>query len=141
MSDQSQDAEPTMGQAVAYFGTGAVVFLWLVVVIGLSIIGFHTSADAREERLSAGAVELEASALDDGERIFGTRCASCHGATGEGGVGPSFVGVTERLPDEAEHEAIVRDGRTTMPAFGGTLSDEQIAAVVRYEREVLNNGE
>jgi len=140
MPDQSNDAEPSLGEAVAYFGTGALTVLVLVLVIGLSIVGFHTSADAREERLAVGAVEFEESKLGDGERIFGQRCASCHGATGEGGVGPAFVGITERFPDVADHEMVVRDGRGTMPAFTGTLSDEQIALVVRFEREVLDNG-
>ena len=36
------------------------------------------------------------------------------------------------LVDAAAIEATVRDGRGAMPAFGDSLSDEEIAAVAAY---------
>jgi mono/diheme cytochrome c family protein len=51
-----------------------------------------------------------------------------------------MVGVEERLTRD-EHIAVVRDGRgSNMPGWEGTLSDEEIEAVVDYEREVLSAG-
>jgi mono/diheme cytochrome c family protein len=43
----------------------------------------------------------------------------------------------ERFPQVADQLELVREGRGTMPAWEGRLSPEQIAAVVRYTREVL----
>ena len=37
-----------------------------------------------------------------------------------------------------EHVAVVRDGRGSMPGWDGTLADEEIEAVVDYERTVLS---
>lgn len=73
-----------------------------------------------------------------GRDVYGDRCANCHGASGGGGTGPRLAGaVVEEYPDPADQAEIVRAGRNAMPAFGGTLSEEMIAAVVRYTREVL----
>ena len=45
--------------------------------------------------------------------------------------------VVERFPNPADQEKVVHDGRGSMPAWGSKLSDEEIAAVVRYTREAL----
>ena len=88
-------------------------------------------------------------------------CVNCHGARGEGGVGPPLAGgeVTKTFPDQVEHEKFVSEGsskikgqpygdpareggqRTAasggMPSFAGQLTPEEITAVVTYEREGL----
>lgn len=89
-------------------------------------------------------------------------CSACHGAAGEGGTGPALAGeeVEKTFPDEEAHIEWVRTGsigspsspepygavdreggqrqsKGGMPAFGGRLSEEEIAAVVQYEREQL----
>ena len=73
-----------------------------------------------------------------GRDVFGSRCSNCHGSSGGGGTGPRLAGtVEETFPDPAEQQTVVREGRRNMPSFGGTLSDAEIEAVVRYTREVL----
>ena len=98
-----------------------------------------------------------------GQQVFASAgCSSCHGAQGQGAVGPKLAGgeAVKTFPNEADHITWVhtggapfigkgygdpdRDGgqhtvspNNVMPAFGGTLSDAQIAAVVKYEREKL----
>ena len=73
-----------------------------------------------------------------GREVWTANCAGCHGGDGRGGIGPRLAGrVAEKYPDPAEQEAVVRKGRGSMPAWEGALTDEQIAAVVRYTREVL----
>lgn len=73
-----------------------------------------------------------------GRDVYGARCANCHGSSGGGGTGPRLAGsVVETYPDPADQAEIIRAGRNRMPAFGGTLSEEMIEAVVRYTREVL----
>lgn len=86
-------------------------------------------------------------------------CSSCHGGSGEGGVGPAVAGGEAALtfPDEADHVSWIKTGsapfrgqpygapdrpggqRTAtggMPAFS-SLSDAEVEAVVLYEREEL----
>lgn len=77
--------------------------------------------------------------LDLGARVYAERCAVCHGTDGGGGVGPAVGGgeVVANLPDIAEHRAVVANGRKTMPAWRDVLSDQEIDAVVRYQREEL----
>jgi mono/diheme cytochrome c family protein len=80
--------------------------------------------------------------LAKGQQIYNTKCASCHGPGGNGGMGPKLAGVVEnRYPDIEDQMAVIRDGRSSMPAFGGStssaLSEDDINAVARYEREVL----
>jgi mono/diheme cytochrome c family protein len=88
-------------------------------------------------------------------------CSGCHGASGEGGVGPKLSGGDAKLtfPNEADQISWVKTGsgpfsgqkygdpnrpggqmgpaKGLMPGFAGTLSEAQIDAVVKYEREKL----
>jgi mono/diheme cytochrome c family protein len=82
----------------------------------------------------AGAPELEA-----GRGIYVARCATCHGVDGDGGLAPKTGDglVVDHFPDIADHVAVVRDGVGAMPAWGGFLSDAEIEAVVRYQRDGL----
>ncbi|MCX7619251.1 MAG: cytochrome c [Acidimicrobiales bacterium] len=76
--------------------------------------------------------------LAQGYDIYRTRCQACHGANGEGQSAPGFKGIADRLSFEKHVEKVVDgvDG-TRMPAWKGILTDDEINAVVRYEREVL----
>jgi cytochrome c oxidase subunit II len=80
---------------------------------------------------SAGAV--------DGAAVYASNCAVCHGQDGGGGVGPQLGdgAVAEAFPDVADQIDVVANGRGRMPAFGGDLSAEEIAAVVDYTRTEL----
>ena len=76
--------------------------------------------------------------LRAGRTVYVANCARCHGTSGEGRIGPRLAGrVGDRFPDIADQISVVEGGRGLMPGFEGRLSDEQIRAVVRYEREVL----
>lgn len=73
----------------------------------------------------------------EGARLYRTVCASCHGRKGEGGVGPTLIGIEDRLGVD-QHLAVVNDGRSSqMPAFRNTLTPAEIAAVVDHERTQL----
>jgi Cytochrome C oxidase, cbb3-type, subunit III len=80
-------------------------------------------------------------------------CDGCHGAQGQGGVGPGFSGVLTTFGSCADHiewvtlgsSGFQEAGESTygdtgkaiaggMPSFGGTLSEEQLASVVAFER-------
>jgi len=90
----------------------------------------------------------EAGPMALGEAVYGG-CASCHGATGGGGVGPALTSVLEVWPDYRDHMMWVKLGDAGWPAstYGATakpkgvgmpghetLSDAELAQVVLYER-------
>lgn len=91
-----------------------------------------------------------------GQSVYTAQCSGCHGAGGEGGTGRPLNQVIEVFPDRADHIAWVQNGSPeagtpygdpavgrvsqegaygAMPGFADSLSPEEIAAVVRYERE------
>lgn len=100
-----------------------------------------------------------------GEKVFNTNCAVCHQANGQGmaGIFPPLIDGTsfkanaetvKRLTDRGfwkdgkiilgpvqNHVDIVIHGiaGSTMPPFGGQLTDMDIAAVVTYERNSWGN--
>lgn len=86
---------------------------------------------------SSGAVPSDP-VLAQGQQIYQQNCASCHGKAGGGGLGPKLAGlVAKKYPNIADQEAVIINGRSSMPKFGVRLSAEEITAVARYEREFL----
>ena len=68
----------------------------------------------------------------EGKTIFTSNCASCHtlkAAETSGEVGPNL---DELEPDMATVEKQVTNGGGVMPAFGGTLSPEEIKEVAAF---------
>jgi mono/diheme cytochrome c family protein len=103
---------------------------WVVAFV-LTVVTLFSSC-AQEVGLPADAdPELRA-----GADVFRARCSSCHGADGGGAIGPSLREIESRLDDDAQRVVVV-EGRKTMPAFGNSLSDADIDAVVRYTSEIL----
>ena len=110
-------------------------------------------AERREEQ--AGEAELLASdrdwSLDElmerGQGVYMSQCAACHQPNGQGLPAAGFPGLTgdSMSADKArlaEHINIVVHGSRTNPAmaaFGRTLNDLDIAAVVTYERNAFGN--
>lgn len=93
---------------------------------------FAGGSGADEEEVASGPADL-------GAEVFASSCASCHGADGGGGVGPQLSdgAVIAAFPDAADEIVVVTEGRGGMPAFGGDLSAEEIAAVVEFTRTTL----
>ena len=113
-----------------------------VVTLGVALIGLVGCGgdDAPGPAVPAGS---------EGERIVrANACASCHGADGSGGVGPSWVGLfgsevdlvdgSTVVADEAYLAESIRDPSAkrvagypvTMPT--NRLTDDEIAAVVEF---------
>jgi len=78
-----------------------------------------------------------------GEQVYGTFCASCHQANGQGvpPVFPSLVGSPVVSGERDEHIKLVLSGvpGTSMQAFGRQLDAAQLGAVVHYERHSWGN--
>ena len=76
--------------------------------------------------------------LAQGQQLYLANCASCHGRGGGGGLGPKLSGVVaERYPNIADQEAVIVNGRGSMPAFKTRFDQAQLDAVTRYTREAL----
>ena len=69
-----------------------------------------------------------------GEEIFLNICARCHADNLSGGFGPALVGDDSPTLDRPEEFLLqtVGSGLGRMPAYGGTLSEEQIQRVVDF---------
>jgi len=78
-----------------------------------------------------------------GEKVYKTSCAACHQASGEGvpGAFPALKGGAIATGPVDAHLSLVMNGKpgTAMAAFGGQLSDIDLAAVVTYERNAWGN--
>ena len=77
-----------------------------------------------------------------GKKVYAT-CSACHGAQGGGipGVFPAITGSAVATGPADAHIDIVMFGKagTAMAAFANQYSDEEIAAVVTYQRNALGN--
>ena len=81
--------------------------------------------------------------MTEGEKVYGTFCASCHQPNGQGvpPVFPSLVGTEVVTGPRDDHIKLIIDGvpGTAMQAFGRQLDAAQIAAVTHYERHSWGN--
>ena len=80
----------------------------------------------------------EAGAFDV-EKLFANVCGWCHSNGGRtAGKGPQLMGTT--LTD-AEIVSRIKQGKLgAMPSFGSQFTDDQIAAIVRYIRNLKDEG-
>lgn len=81
--------------------------------------------------------------MAEGEKVYGTFCASCHQANGQGvpPVFPALAGSAIATGPVEDHIDIILNGKagTAMQAFGKQLDAAQIAAVTHYERHSWGN--
>ena len=111
--------------------SGRVLFASCV-LIGAASVFSACSSGGSSETVPSDPV------LAQGQQIYKANCASCHGQAGGGGLGPKLAGlVAKKYPNIADQEAVITNGRSSMPKFGGRLSATEINAVARYEREAL----
>jgi mono/diheme cytochrome c family protein len=107
---------------VIYASTILTAIVSTLLLLPVSIL--RANAGSRDNAATAG--------------TFRTKCAMCHGPDGSG----SAVGKSMNVPDlrssvvqhttDAELAQIISNGKGGMPAFKGSLSDDQIHALVTY---------
>lgn len=78
--------------------------------------------------------------MEQGEVVYADYCSACHGENGEGGGGPQLAGngfvkgraglINQILFGATDHG---------MPPFAPVLTDEEVAAVSTYIRNVWGN--
>ncbi len=82
-----------------------------------------------------------------GETVFKQKCAGCHGADGKGNPKMSAmlkVTVTDLTTvggkTNAELTKFISEGKKPMPAFGKSLSPQELDAVTRYVQTLAGGG-
>lgn len=117
----------------------APLVLAALVLVAPACSGDGDDGSASAEDRPAAIAELVASGegLPDGEQLYNSTCATCHGGDGQGAIGPQLAGVVADKYTPEQHIAIVLNGRGGMPAFASSLDDDELAAIVKYEREDL----
>jgi len=98
--------------------------------------------EAEAEQEGAAGEELEGEAegsetaaggdAEAGAVVFSENCSTCHGATGHGGNGGPDLTTMPLAQTEEGAIQQVTNGGGGMPAFGGTLSEEEIENVAAY---------
>ncbi|WP_083653158.1 c-type cytochrome [Deinococcus marmoris] len=68
-------------------------------------------------------------------------CIGCHGAQGQGIVGPALAGDAKILRDPVYVHSILVNGKGAMPAFGEKLKENEIYAVANYILNTWGNKE
>jgi cbb3-type cytochrome c oxidase subunit III len=75
-----------------------------------------------------------------GASIFAKNCAACHGANGNGGIGPALAGNPHvNIANSAVMLTTIVQGRSQMPSWRGQLAASDIAAVATFIRSSWGN--
>lgn len=108
----------------------AAILIGLLAAIAMGLAG---CSETRKDR-----------AAEEGKALFELHCCGCHNgkASAAATAPPNLAGIFQRsqLPSGAPatgaavRSAILQGRAGIMPSFEGTLSDEQIEAIIRYLR-------
>jgi mono/diheme cytochrome c family protein len=142
MSDQPTPTE-TPEAVDAEAGTEEQPSLWRIlaapVALALSAIallfGIMIGVGLEDEESAAPTTPTTTQPSDnaEAEALFASQgCGGCHvltAAGSEGAVGPNL---DETQLTEPEIAAIIANGRGAMPAFSGSLAEDEIAALAAY---------
>jgi alcohol dehydrogenase (cytochrome c) len=74
-----------------------------------------------------------------GKTVFADNCAGCHGVSGTGGNGGPDLTAIPSAKDAATVQKQVENGGGGMPAFKGTLTEQQIKDVTAYVTQEITN--
>jgi mono/diheme cytochrome c family protein len=97
-------------------------------------------AGAGEEMEGEAGSETEGGEASKGAVVFSENCSTCHGATGEGGNGGPDLLTMPLAKTEAGTIEQVTNGGGGMPAFKGTLSEDEIEDVAAYVVQEITHG-
>ena len=104
-------------------------------VVGAQGLGWVLVACAT----SAAAQVDDAARFEQGQQLYETRCARCHGTTGDGSP-PTFPALSgnDRLADAARIVTVLRQGSGSMPPFPA-LTAAETSSVATYVRNAWTN--
>lgn len=159
---QQNEAKLPWGSVVVIMTVAALVIYYFAAFMLNKIEAQKAAQSAQvaqpvpsEPAAAAAAPESDATAAAataDGKEVYGRICASCHQADGKGSpVFPPLAGSEFVNGDAARLTKLVLHGlsgpikvagqsfNSTMPPWGGTLNDAEVAAVLTYVRSSFGN--
>lgn len=102
----------------------------IIIGVGALIIAFSSNKSDTDNKIVTDPVVIA-----QGQEIFDTMCAVCHGPNGEGNIGPSLNGSGHGWHHaDPQLRDVIANGRpnTQMLGHGDHLSAEEIDAVIKY---------
>jgi mono/diheme cytochrome c family protein len=144
MTPEKLSSEPVNGSSKSK-ALGVLVVFFMVAIAGgtflYSLSGWSTPARVKNlKNPFAATPEASAAARND----YAAHCQSCHGANGDGrgeraerlSIAPADFGDTHAMGLRTDGELfwIITEGHKPMPAFRGTMTDEQRWHLVDYVR-------
>ncbi len=80
-------------------------------------------------------------AAENGEQLFLANCAECHQVDGQGipNIYPALDGNETVNGSGVDVALVLRIGRGEMPSFMGSLSADEMAAIINYVRNAWSN--
>lgn len=125
-----------------------VLFAALSIALLVAVIvarGEQQSRRSEAEKLK-NPVPSDGASIEEGKKLYGRHCASCHGPAGKGDGGMALSGGTPaNLTDETwdhgssdgEIFVVIRDGTSTdMEAYKEKLTEKQIWHLVNFIRSL-----
>ena len=102
--------------------------------MGVDLAQAQTTAAPPAAAPAVVATAPESTATIDAAALYGTHCASCHGATRTGGMGPALLPESLERLRRPEALRVMKEGRnaTQMPGFAQTLSSAEITALAGW---------
>ena len=96
---------------------------------------------AQQESNAADREWSDAELMAQGKTIYNNNCASCHMEDGQGleGMFPSLIDDPIVIGEMDDEVKLIMDGKGMMPAFGRMLNAVDLAAVITYTRNALDN--
>ncbi len=98
----------------------------------------NASTEGSDKDIKEEETEDTASAeTDKGVALFESNCLACHGNLGTGGHNGPDLQKSKMTSDKNAVIDRIKNGGSSMPAFEGTLSDEEIDAIAEYVKTVI----
>jgi cbb3-type cytochrome c oxidase subunit III len=99
----------------------------------------NNASPVTEQEVAAAGAPVSAQV---GASVFAKNCAACHGAKGDGGIGPALAGNPRvNIADPTAMLTTIVQGRNLMPSWRGQLAAGDIAAVATFIRSSWGNNE
>lgn len=122
--------------------------LSLVFLFSISVFAGGDSTAGKEEKVSKATTgRSTAAAITTSEEagLYKAKCASCHGAAGEGSekiakmlkldeASLQLTSAATKKASDADLLKVLLDGRGKMPSFKGKVSDDEAKKLIQYLR-------